>query len=65
MKLFQVYEADLQKLEHALPRLQEFCGTAANRPDVYVLLEEIKGIVSNVRWDYGPHTDVSKIGPLL
>jgi hypothetical protein len=60
-RLFQIYENDLQVLEHALPRLHDALGEALNRPDVQVMLEEVKDILSNVRWNYGPHTNVQRI----
>jgi hypothetical protein len=60
-RLFQIYENDLQVLEHALPRLHDALGEAVNRPDVQVMLQEVKEIVSNVRWNYGPHPDVKRI----
>jgi hypothetical protein len=60
-RLFQVYEDDLQKLEHALPRIADHCGEAINRPELQVLFQEIKEIVSNIRWNYGPHTSVQTI----
>ncbi len=60
-RLFQVYESDLQMLEHALPRLHEALGESVNKPEVQVLLQEVKEIISNVRWNYGPHTDVKRI----
>lgn len=59
-RLFQIHEDDLQKLENALPRLHDAFGLALNRPDVQVLLEEVKEIISNVRWNYGPHTAVQR-----
>lgn len=59
--LFQVYETDLQKLEAALPRIMEACGMALNRPDVQVLFDEVKDIVSNIRWNYGPPTEIVRI----
>ena len=60
-RLFQIYEDDLQKLEHTLPRIAEHCGEAMNRPEVQVLFQELKEIVSNVRWNYGPPTEVQRI----
>jgi hypothetical protein len=60
-RMFQVYENDLQKLEHALPLLHDALGLGLNRPDVQVLIEEVKEIISNVRWNYGPHTLVATV----
>lgn len=62
-KLFQIYETDLQTLEATLPRLQDALGEAMNRPDVQVAVQEVKEILSNVRWNYGPYTEVERIKP--
>jgi hypothetical protein len=61
MKLFQIYEGDLAKLETALPTL--FDATEAGIDCVYrdVLIEEVKEILANVRSNYGPHTNVQVI----
>jgi len=60
MKLFQIYECDLQKLETALPQLQDALGEAMNRPDVQAAIGEVKEILGNVRWNYGPYQEVRK-----
>lgn len=61
MKLFQINEQDLGKLEAALPRIMDAAGLSLNRPDVQVLFEEVKDIISNVRWNYGPPTEIHQI----
>jgi hypothetical protein len=60
-KLFHITESDLQRLEAALPRIHDHCGMLLNSPDLQILFGEAKEILSNVRWDYGPHTDVSVV----
>jgi hypothetical protein len=55
---YRITEPDLAKLEAALPRLCEMAGALLNRPEVQVLFGECKEILSNVRWDYGPPTQV-------
>ena len=60
-RLLQIYEDDVALLERALPLIHEALGTALNRPDVQVALEECKRIVSDVRWGYGPHTNVEVV----
>jgi len=62
-KFFHIYEEDLAKLEVALPQLMEAAGLALNRPDVQVMFDEVKTIVSNVRWDYGPPSEVFVVQP--
>ncbi len=59
--MFHIYETDLQKLESALPRIMDAAGMALNRPDVQVLFDEVKEIISNVRWDYGPPSEIVQI----
>lgn len=58
IKTFRISEPDLQKLESALPRLCDHMGEANNRPEVQMLFRELKEIVSNVRWEYGPPLEV-------
>lgn len=62
-RLFQIYEEDLQTLETALPRLQDALGVAMNLPEVQVMVGEVKEILSNVRWNYGPYQEVRRIIP--
>lgn len=59
-RLFHIYESDLAALETALPRLQDALGEAMNRPDMQVIVGEVKEILSNVRWNYGPYTEVKR-----
>lgn len=63
IKTFRISEPDLQKLEAALPRLCEHMGEANNRPQVQMLFSELKEIVSNVRWEYGPPLEVTVMRP--
>lgn len=58
MKLFRIYENDLAKLEAALPRIMDAAGLALNQPGVQVMFDEVKEILSNVRWDYGPPQEI-------
>ena len=61
-KLFQIYESDLQKLEHALPQVFDALSPdRKNDPRFQVLLDECKEVLSSVRWNYGPHTEVRRI----
>lgn len=61
MKMFQIYEDDLAKLERALPQIMDRCGLAMNQPEMQVLFDEVKEIISNIRWDYGPPQEVVHI----
>lgn len=58
MKLFRIYESDLQILETALPTLQDALMPMMNDPKIQATLGEVKEILSNVRWDYGPPSEV-------
>lgn len=60
-KLFQIYEEDLAKLEVALPRLMQIAGVYLNTPEAQVLFSEAKEILSNIRWDYGPPSEIEVI----
>lgn len=60
-KLFRIYETDLAALESTLPCLVNSLGEALNRPEVQVMAEQVKEILSNVRWDYGPPQEVRVI----
>jgi hypothetical protein len=60
-RLFHMHEGDLAFLENAMPQLQVALGEAMNRPEVNTIMGEVKEILSNVRWDYGPHSEVTKL----
>lgn len=64
-QLFRIHEHDLALLEKALPVLHEAAslGPAYMRADVQVAIEEAKRILSEVRWDYGPYSQVERIDP--
>jgi hypothetical protein len=59
-KLFQIYEEDLAELEHILPQLAERLMTALDNP-LRVKIRRVQTILTNVRWNYGPPTDVDVI----
>ena len=60
MKLFQIYENDLAELEHILPQLQDKLMLNMDN-QTRVQLRRIRQIVSDVRWNYGPPTEVEII----
>ena len=58
-KLFHIYEDDLVELERILPDILantsfEIHFTARQRTQA----RRVKDILSNIRWDYGPHENV-------
>jgi hypothetical protein len=62
MKMHQIYEDDLQKLEYALPQVfGALSPDLKNDARFQVLLEECKEVLSSVRWNYGPHTNVQRV----
>ena len=60
MKMFQINENDLMDLERLMPILACSLSTTAG-PRERTSLRRIKGILSDVRWDYGPHEDTEVI----
>lgn len=59
MKLFQIYEADLVELEHTLPELLGSMDTLTNRQRVQ--WRRVREIVTNIRWNYGPHLESEQV----
>lgn len=58
--LLQIHEDDLAELEKTLPQLGEALESAlTNR--VKTQLRRCKLILSNVRWNYGPPSEVERI----
>lgn len=58
--MHQVHENDLSELEQVLPQLAEaLTPVLTNR--LRVQLRRCQQIVSNVRWNYGPPSDVKVI----
>ena len=60
-KLYQIKEDDLATLEAELPWLLEAAAMTCNEPLTRKRWEAVKEIVSNVRWDYGPPSEVHEI----
>lgn len=58
-KLLQIYEGDLAELEQILPALHDAMGKTS--PRIRMKLRRAKQILSDVRWDYGPHSEVEEI----
>lgn len=59
-RLYRITEEDLAILESELPRLLESSMMECNDPIIRKRWEMVKSIVSNVRWDYGPPTEVHR-----
>ncbi len=62
-KLLQIKEDDLATLERTLPRLADaMMSTMDNRARVQ--LRQVQKILSDVRWNYGPPSEVEIIPPV-
>lgn len=61
-RLFQIYESDLAELEQSLPELSWAVGLQNDRR-LKTHLRRLKRIVSDVRWNYGPHDNVQIVEP--
>lgn len=67
MRLFQITEDDLAELERLLPDFHEAFGSQQLGPNapganrLRVKVRRVKDIISNVRWNYAPHSDVQEI----
>jgi hypothetical protein len=60
-KLLQIHEDDLVTLERTLPQLADaLARTADNRQRVQ--LRQVQRILSDVRWNYGPPSEVRVVG---
>jgi hypothetical protein len=59
-KVFQVYEEDLGELEQTLPQLAQALTPVLNNK-LRVQLRRCQSILSNIRWEYGPPTEVEKV----
>ncbi len=59
-KVYQINESDLGELERILPQLAEAAEPAMDNR-LRVQLRRCKSILSNVRWDYGPASEVEVI----
>lgn len=61
-KRFQISEPDLAELERMLPELLEFVTHAPGcQPRHRVMFRNVQTIIVNMRWNYGPHTEVGRI----
>lgn len=57
-KLYQITETDLAVLESELPHLLEASMEMCNDPLKRKQWEAVKAIMSNVRWNYGPPSEI-------
>jgi hypothetical protein len=59
-QIFQIHEDDLQELESTLPKLaDQLFESMDNRTRVQ--LRRVQKIISDVRWNYGPPSEIHSI----
>lgn len=56
-----IYDEDLAVLESLIPELCESLREKTNNAH-RVKMRRVKEILSNVRWNYQPHTDIEIVG---
>ena len=61
-KLFQIKEDDLGALEATLPQLTDALIPVLNNK-LRVQLRRVQQVLSDVRWNYGPPSEVQIISP--
>lgn len=59
-RLYQIYEDDLSDLEKCIPLISDSLMEHLD-PRMRTQLRRCKTILSDVRWNYGPHTEVDVI----
>jgi hypothetical protein len=62
-QLFQITEEDLSTLERECPALLGVNYEGCNDPLTHRRWQEVKRILSDVRWNYGPPSNVENIEP--
>ncbi len=60
MKMFQITESDLEVLESSLPELIDGLGVRGNARIIQEHVALVKKILSDVRWNYGPHSEIEE-----
>lgn len=61
MKMFQISEDDLAKLESLLPDITELAFQTSPTLRIKMKIRQAKEIISNVRWNYQPHSQTEKV----
>lgn len=59
-RMFQIHEDDLVDLERTLPQFHDALHTQLT-PTLRTQFRRVQDILSNVRWNYGPHENVKVI----
>lgn len=56
----QIHDEDFEALERIIPEIADSLSVHLT-PRLRTQLRSVKTILSNIRWNYGPHTDVEII----
>lgn len=60
--MFRISEPDLAELERLLPWMYESMEiVVSNQPRTRKRIRRVKEILSDVRWEYGPHSEITVI----
>ncbi len=59
-KIFQIHEEDLAALEATLPQFADRLSASLDNR-LRVQIRRVQQILLNVRWDYGPHSELEII----
>lgn len=59
-RLYQIHEQDLADLEQLMPVICESIGRELDSAEK-IRVRRIQKILSDVRWNYGPHSEVENI----
>lgn len=61
-KLFQIHEDDLADLERIVPQWTQSLGfESGSSPELRTQIRRIQKIITDVRWNYQPHTEIERI----
>lgn len=60
-KMFQINEEDLAELERSVPMLLGRCMKSIDDNASRTTMRRVKEILSHVRWNYGPWSDVTEV----
>lgn len=61
-RMFQIHEDDLAALESTLPKIIDRLYTMCQIDNqLRTQIRRVQKVIVDVRWDYGPHTDIEII----
>lgn len=61
-RMFHVYETDLAELERLIPSIADVAAFSTDAtPRLRTQIRQVKKILSDIRWNYGPPEQVERI----